>query len=1260
MFISTFSYGYLKEEGHCMGNKVGRNNPCPCGSGLKYKRCCGNTTARELEQGVPNGFKSQSPYDDFPMLNEKVTKLKHVMLKYDFDDLVRAVFCINSFSKNRSAIESSLALNQVLVEYDALGNKGIKCYEEFSFFFNEIQDILAITPYDDFTTEDYGEVKLIWKNKHYGVIIGTGYEQTYGYYQFIPQAVNLNKSEMLYTELLEYISEQINFFKDTNISDGSAEVSFVLPKPGLFLRTHNYFDIFSNRDKFKEIINFFSNNNSNISHSHFVKHHDKSYPMFNTSILLDFYSQQLTNKSEKQIVDIIDLTIINLISKLAKLQDPKRPSVLYPVALVDDKEYLTKVVHAFLFMTKDGVIVGINGGRNSKKETDEEIKLINRLHNDSKLMFSEDLSKDGTKEKIGIRIGSEQKVKIFVYENIADPTFPNLILKEANKNYLQCLAVDIIYLLSFMDDIDEISRFYDHKMKSTSQTMSYGGISDYYFTWKESDEIIEKGAVNYSMISIMHGNSDGYVYDYFKEKLPNYPSCDNDSLFDNFHVWKIKPKENGFFEYVNKINRNFGGDGHTYLNNCFVFFVHNVEFYRMKNYSDKVIGLISLIDDLNLRNAGLYNDWFQENKYFNNKIIQFMFMPIEYAKSVDHSGFTKESNRKYVYSDMLLTENKVLIRYAVKEEQLYIDLEKATDRGVEATYYLELLKPLEKVAYYEYQELSKSISEEIHLPKGVGVASISIEYKWSDNSLDYYLHDKAYHLVRKEIAKLCKMIGIESGEYKGKETNKTIRTIQAGLINYFEKYVTRFDMFELHKELLSIYSKSLHNINIHKKRYGSFVNIDEFELIKVQDRTIELREKEKHHLRVIDFALETNLNIEINRGKSSFARDELEFILAFSNWLVVLFDTADICHKSEVDKHINVRHDFVIEIIDSEEMMNGLEGMSKRVYDNNDYSIKSDVTDKQYLKDAISCFKTDTGIDFTKLLNLLDFLTLVYSDQFAIEIHPNVYSAKKDDLISCFKQEYEGEIDSTEAISIIDYLIIEPKKLKLWKDRYVDFLPINERENRDNRFNLKPIVEIDEQLVFSPSVMNDLHKRWKFGITDFYLPYEIGLDNTVDCILEWKKRYEDLIVDDVAEVFVGFGVGYLWKEAWLHKLDKSGSHPVELGDYDILAYDDSRNILWVIECKVLNKVGSIHENYMQQYHFFLNKKLDEKFQRRIDYINMHYSAILEAQKIQDYGNVIIKPFMITNKVFFSRYKEIGFEIVTFHEFRQVLDNTNKM
>jgi uncharacterized protein len=40
-------------EGHLSGNtttfhrvtpKIGRNDPCPCGSGKKFKQCCGRTT----------------------------------------------------------------------------------------------------------------------------------------------------------------------------------------------------------------------------------------------------------------------------------------------------------------------------------------------------------------------------------------------------------------------------------------------------------------------------------------------------------------------------------------------------------------------------------------------------------------------------------------------------------------------------------------------------------------------------------------------------------------------------------------------------------------------------------------------------------------------------------------------------------------------------------------------------------------------------------------------------------------------------------------------------------------------------------------------------------------------------------------------------------------------------------------------------------------------------------------------------------------
>lgn len=1233
--------------------KIGRNEKCPCGSGLKYKKCCGNITDKRTnhEDSYKWGIENQD--EGFVMLNQKVSLLKPIMQKYRFDDLVRAVYCININIKNRSLIENMLSLNKVLIEFEAQGDLTIKDYDELKIFFYKIKEILSKTVYDDYIIEDFGEVKVIWDDEHYEAIIGTGYEQTYGYYQFIPETVKMNKTEKLYREILAYNTDRIKFFKEINKSDALYDIEFSLPENSLFERTQKYLERFEEPLVYKEIIDYFIDN-THVSQMHFVEHNGKQFPLFNTSILMDFYSKELTNKPEEKITEIIDFSIISILSKLSKLQNPKNPVALFPVAIVDEKSYVSRVIYTFLLMAKDGVILAINAGRYSEKEINDEIKLLNQLLSEGGLMFAEVIARNQSKEKIGIRINADSKIKVLLYENVADPTVSFCMLKEREENYLKCLAVDIVYLLLFMDNIDQISRFYDYKLKSKSTAISYGGIADHFFTWKDSGEIIEKGAIRYDMISLASGNSDGYVFEYFKEKIKNYPLCDNDSLFDGFHSWKIKPKENGFYEYVSKINGNFGGDGHTYKNNCFLFYVHNIEFYKEKGYSEKIFGLISLIDDLNLRNARLYNNWFETNVVFNNKIIQLMFMPIDYAKSIDHNGFTIDSNRTYVYSDVITSGNNIIIRYTVNEEKLYSALEKATNRSVEATYYLELLQPLEEFAYNEYQQLKQKVISEFELPKGVGVVSITADYIWSGNTIGYHVSDMAYHLVRKEIAKICTKNGIEVGEYSGKDTNKMIRIVQSELIVFFEGYINKFDRFELHIALVGIYSKVLHDINIHKKRYDSFDNIEDYELSKMQHKAIQLREEEKHHLRVVEFALETNLYLENQRGTVKLSSDDIEFILAFSNWMVVLFDTADICHKSESDKHINVRDDFVIDIVDSDEMLDIFDGINKRVYDNNDYSIRLDYEDKAYLDDAITSFRMDTGMDFLKLLTFLDFMTLLYSYEFASEIQSNVYSLNKEEMINSFTNEYEGKIDRQEILNMIEYLTIEPKMLKIWKGNVVDFLPIGERENRPHRFNLKPIVEINNQIVFSPALMSDLHKRWKFGMTDFYLPLEVGIENTVKSILSWKKRYEDLIVDDVYQNFKDIGITNVWKEVELHKLDKKSKHPNDLGDFDVIAYDKTRNMLWVIECKVLNKVGSIHENIMQQYNFFLNKKYDEKFQKRIDYIVEHSNQFLEAQQVELTDEIIIRPYMITNKVFISRYKKVRFEIVTLNEFENLL------
>ena len=68
---------------------------------------------------------------------------------------------------------------------------------------------------------------------------------------------------------------------------------------------------------------------------------------------------------------------------------------------------------------------------------------------------------------------------------------------------------------------------------------------------------------------------------------------------------------------------------------------------------------------------------------------------------------------------------------------------------------------------------------------------------------------------------------------------------------------------------------------------------------------------------------------------------------------------------------------------------------------------------------------------------------------------------------------------------------------------------------------------------------------------------------------------------------------------------------------------------------MLSKVGSNHEVYMQQFNFFLDKKFDEKFQRRIDYMTKHYKRFLFSQGIEIDSDLELIPYMVTNKVLFS-------------------------
>ena len=209
-----------------------------------------------------------------------------------------------------------------------------------------------------------------------------------------------------------------------------------------------------------------------------------------------------------------------------------------------------------------------------------------------------------------------------------------------------------------------------------------------------------------------------------------------------------------------------------------------------------------------------------------------------------------------------------------------------------------------------------------------------------------------------------------------------------------------------------------------------------------------------------------------------------------------------------------------------------------------------------------------------------------------------MYSIKEENLINdiqnCIEKNSNVLLSKEKIEKAIEFLIIDISKLKMIENKTDYYLPIGERRKRENRFDIKPLLNENKVIIFSPVIISYVQSQWRNGLLDNYLPYEIGLENTVNSLIEWKRRYEREMVLDIQQIFKDKDVSFVRTNVELHKIDKKGMHPIDLGDYDVLAIDDSRLKIWIVESKVLKKVGSFFEMYNQQRGFFLDHKEDEK------------------------------------------------------------------
>lgn len=1231
----------------------GRNDPCLCGSGKKFKKCCLN------RKNSPHLSSPQIFESNYPDIESNAQKAMEILQKYDEYDAFFVVFCMNAWANNRSNFETAFALHKALLTIRVFGTERIDDYQTFHDIVKKLIVCYPVSVDWDYVVNDFGEVKLWFFDRFYPVLIGTGHQQVYTTLSFLPYIAAAVDKMNLVKRCLVFGERIFSGLADSNIRNKEHECLFECPSQDFFDAAKSlYQELVSDIDS--QLVDCFGNPNMPIERLHFISRNGNSYPLFNASLLIDCYSYLLSNADKKTRINHVNYMLHDLLSYYHEDQIGDIPTVLHPIGRILEGKRVSKETYLFLAKHNHRIVMAICADDISIGEVEDEIRLIKATHSEGHLAFCEKKSRSNTNGQLCCLVKPEDELNIIAFDSSTDITQARIQLVERDEEAYHCSALDLASMLIFAEDILEIDRYTCGEWQDEgTQAFSFSGRSSEFLIWKQRGFFISPGALTYNMVSFDNNTEELFLLEKYETDFIGYPFAIRDSLFQSPFAWHIKPYYNGFTDYQSKASPKFGGYGKLLSNGGFLFFSHNLSFFNAQQISQEEIALYPFIDDVNMNCTLRYIELFETISVFRNKLVELLVLTPQVAHSKIGADVDAKLSGRYVYSEILVDETAVRFRYVVNEKRLLNDSLASIDRHVQCLYFCELFEPLENIEPDSYQIFKERIIAEMRLPKLADVQKIELDYYVDTTPCPYRVDRQLLHRVQKEIANICFNCGIRTGMYTGIKANRAIRALQDALIKCFEEKVERIDRFSLHVVLLSMYASSCHDMHIHRARYGEFDLVDSEVLHACRERTLELREREKNILPVLQLLIETNLELS-RSGTDPLNSESLSELILFSERLLLLFQCADMCayNQTQTCLEFHVTNDYLTLVSQGEVYEKEYLNLKRRMMQNEDYSIKIDCIDKEYFKEVTNAFEPDTGINYYLLIDFLDFLSLAYpSEHLEDEERWNVFTGNRNEIVNEFICWAEEENYNKLAVGlVIDFLTIDQKALKILKGIKRDFIPINERENRDNRFDAKPLLIIDDKMYFSPAVARELKHKWFDGLLDFMPPYEYGLVHVVKALDKWRCRYQVMMVQDIAKLFRDHCFEIVLTERELCDIDRAGNHPKELGDYDVIAVNISKKEVWIIESKVIKKVGSVFEDQMQQKGFFQQNKYDKKFQRRIDYFTVHMISILTALKIDDPSEFRVLSYMVVNKVFSSRYKQIKFPIISYHELEKILDD----
>ena len=1196
--------------------------------------------------------------------NERIEKIKEIFSSYSIEDNYTALLCSDLYIYNIASPAKHIFLYNILSSLNP--NKFTKenkiiYYNDFKRHISLIYSFLPRFPmFEDYITEaDWGEIRFPYKNQQFKIFYGNELESVYDFLEqfkiiFLPWSKKYfdktgrdPSNELLFClKLQDYfiscIQQKVDENKVNQLSLGSIEI----PQESfwnsikLFIKNFKIEKIVEE----KEIIDIYSIEHGksiscNINEQsfkkelsigfllpvYFINYCNKHYPILPrryTGVLL--YNWENLFKSNKNKINKKISYSLPCSLKLHKyIEERLKVSLINPVV---SAIYPGGKPHEIIFSTSFVI-----------KNTLFLIHFLEPFHDIGKT--SEEIKKLTPKIKEAIKLLENVPTTLLLHQkrknmqinpvNIGDKLdiFPIIIYSSIFMSVIGVLEIpkdmpgDLFKLDEFLGIIDELDNseqlldFFDYLNKEKN-IAPFFSLLDVFASYKDSHGVLVEGASEYTQISLDPHWGSNLRYRSLRGFWALYPPV---NLYGSPRSWQLLKETLSRIRLVARNQSNFAiftKVGETNLFFTTPFLEMNFEQIELSNFlmeclEDTVSQIIKLVCHLSFF-----------NKY--KKCVIFI-LPKSLIKENNKFQHLKHliCDKSIWCSDIGAPEKNIPgIRIVFNDDLLQKKFE-SNDNSAEIDLLFEFLSKINIICSDKsYNIVKESIIKKLQNQKPrFKMSLISPEADFPKYSSVVYPDIKEHKLARKLIALNAKELNIRPGKYENGEAKRIINEIRKKMVQNVNSEVIKYD-FKPSIPFLIEKSESIINLYEQDKRgvkKSSELKID----YDPRERYIEIHDKYINYLKNYNYLIEKFIQINPQQLGEIISIENLKYILALVNEITILYNVSDALHYEIFNVSLNVSHDYLFEIEYEPEIDKKYKNYGERFYEHKTSLLEKNATTlldikntNQFMDKLDSAFLEELGFSLINMLTICRILSR-WASYTKAKIN-TYYTSNFDKLFKVCNKNMSSFIEKEELKRILKFLTLEQSNILLIEDDLIpyDDLPVWEIKKRPNRYNVKPIIFIDDQCYWGPWSIYRVLLIWEGSITNGRLPFSINKKEIKKVINFGKKMIEDGLVTKTYEIINKF-TPFIDKEVGLHKRDKRGNHPEELGDYDILAFLKQKNLILNIECKHLNQVFCLKDAKSLREDIFgkgKNKGYIKKIIRRENYLKKETKKIIKIMK----------------------------------------------